>query len=97
MEESTRRIRAAAEAQDVDALDLARREREAAIAALAALSPSEDLLAALRESAAAGEEAMLALRRIKQRIRKESQRLAAIEAAFLRSLPPEGRHIDYQG
>lgn len=98
LQETTRWIRAAAEAQDLEALETARQAREAAIAALPALPPSEDLLAALRESRDAGEEAMLALRRIKQRVRQESRRLAAIEAAFLRALrEPAGPHIDCQG
>ncbi|HVO97794.1 MAG TPA: hypothetical protein VMT15_06995 [Bryobacteraceae bacterium] len=96
--ESTLLIRAAAEARDLEALELARRERDAAIASLGGLPPSEELLTALRESLAAGEEATRALRLIKQKIRQESGRLAAIEAVFLRALrEPEARHIDCQG
>lgn len=97
LEQTTRLLRAAAEALDLEALAQAKRERIEAIAALRTLPPSEDLRAAVAESIAAGEEATRALRRIKQRIRQESRRLAVIEAGFLRSPLPGGRHIDCKG
>jgi len=98
LEETTRLIRAAAEAQDLDALHQARIQRDAAIAALATLPPTEELRASVADSLAAGDEARRALGLIKQRLHAERRRVAAIEGGFLRSPRlPEPPHFDYKG
>jgi hypothetical protein len=97
LDETTRLIRAAAGTEDLDGLQQARIQRDAAIAALATLPPTEELRASLADAIAAGEEARRALGLIKQRLRSESRRLAAIQTGFLRALRiPETPHFDYK-
>jgi hypothetical protein len=98
LEQSTQRILAAAEAQDLALLEAAGRMREEAIAALASAPPTPVLRSALEGSIVAGEEARRAIRAIKQRIRGESRRLANIEKGFVRALRPGAEHrVDCQG
>jgi hypothetical protein len=98
LDQTTRLILAAAELQDLAALQSASKERESALAALPSLPPTPELRDAVAASMAAGEEAKRALRAIKQRIRKDSRRLAHIEHGFLRTLAPVTNHqLDCQG
>jgi hypothetical protein len=96
--QTTERILAAAEAQDLAALQAAGKARAAAMGALNSMPPTPALRNAMAASIAAGEEAKRAIRVIKQRIRNESRRLANIEHGFLRALRPVARHrIDCKG
>jgi hypothetical protein len=98
LEQTTRRILAAAEAQDLAALQAASKQRERAIAMLGSTPPTPELRDAMAASIAAGEEAQRAIRAIKQRMRRESRRLANIEDGFLRALLPATNHrIDCKG
>jgi hypothetical protein len=97
LEETTVAILAAAEAEDLVALEKARLLREEAMAALGSNPPSPELCSAVQASIAAGKEAKRALRAIKQRVRGESQRLATIESGFVRGLRSAGTHIDFKG
>jgi hypothetical protein len=98
LEQTTQRILAAAEAQDLEALQAASKERQAAIAMLASLEPTPALRDAMAESIAAGQEAARAIRAIRQRIRKDSRRLASIQHGFLRVHAPAAHHqIDCRG
>jgi hypothetical protein len=98
LDETTRRILASADAQDLAALERAAHERQAAIAKLASLPPTPELREAVARSIQAGEEAQRAIRSIRHRIRKESRRLATIEHGFVRALRPTAKHqFDYQG
>jgi len=98
LDQITRRIFAAAEAQDLAALHSAAKERTAALAALASLPPTPELRDAVARSIAAGEEAKRAIRAIRQRIRRDSRRLANIQSGFLRTLAPAATpRIDCRG
>jgi hypothetical protein len=98
LEQTTQRILLAVEAQDLEMLQAAAKERETAIASLSSIPPSPALHEAITASIAAGEEAKLAIRAIQQGIRKDSRRLANIEHGFLRAiLPTVKRQIDCQG
>ncbi len=98
LEHTTRLILAAAELQDLGALQTAGKEREAAIAGLGSMPPTEELRDALAQSIEAGEEANRTIRLIKQRLRNESRRLERIEAGFVRALRPAERHrVDCRG
>lgn len=98
LEQTTRRILTAVEAQDLAALEAASRERNSAIARLASIPPTSDLRDAVAASIAAGEEARRTIRLIKQRIRHESRRLERIENGFLRALRPAAKHrVDCKG
>jgi hypothetical protein len=98
LEQSTRRILAAVEAQDLAALQAAAKGRESAMAMLASIPPTPELRKAMAASITAGEEATRAIRGIRQRIRKDSRRLANIERGFLGALFPLPEHrIDYKG
>lgn len=98
LEQTTRLILAAAELQDLGALQAAAKEREAAIAALGSMPPTEELRDAVARSIEAGEEAKRTIRLIKQRLRNESRRLERIEAGFVRALRPAARHrVDCRG
>jgi hypothetical protein len=97
LEETTSRMLAAAEAEDLGALLAALKDRESAIAALASIQPTVELRNAVEASIAAGEEARRAIRAIKQRIRTVSRRLANIEGGFLRVLTPVKHQIDCKG
>src|SRR5271154_5417298 len=97
-EQTTRRILAATEVQNLAELQAAGKERARAIAMLASLPPSQELYNAVEVSIAAGEEARRAIRMIQQRLRNESRRLERIEHGFLRaSLPAAMHRIDCQG
>jgi hypothetical protein len=95
LEQNTRRIFAAAQARDLDALRFASGEREAAIAMLASIPPTHALRDAVEASIAAGEEAKVAIRAIQQSLRKESRRLANIKQGFLHV--SETHRIDCKG
>lgn len=98
LEETTEQILAAAEAEDLEALENAHRMREEAMAALMSLEPTEALRDRVAASLAAGEKARRAIHQIKLRIRTESRRLATIEAGFVRCLLPSDKpHIDFKG
>ncbi len=98
LEQTTRRILAAAEAQDLPALQAASKEREAAMATLASLPPTPALRDAVAASIAAGEEAKRSIRAIRQRVRKDSRRLAHIEDGFVSALRPVTTHrVDCKG
>jgi hypothetical protein len=98
LEQTTRRILAAAEAQDLAALQSACEMRESALAELHSMRPTPWLCQDVTGSIAAGERAKQALRVVKQRIRNESRRLAHIEDEFVRALQPVGKHqIDCNG
>ena len=98
LEQTTEWILAAAEAQNLEALLAASKEREAAIAWLVTAAPTVELHHAVAASLAAGDEAGRAIHRIKQRIRNESRRLANIEHGFVRALrPAAGHRIDCNG
>jgi hypothetical protein len=98
LEQTTWRVIAAAEALDPAALETAAKERATAIAALSSVPPTPALLDQVAASIAAGEEAKRALRAIKQRIRKDSRRLAHIQTGFLRALTPVASHqVDCEG
>jgi len=90
LEQTTRLILSAAELQDLAALQAAGEEREAALAKLASLPPTEELRHAVAESLRAGEEAKRTIGLIRQRMRNESRRLERIETGFLRVLRPAG-------
>jgi hypothetical protein len=98
LEQTTRRILAAVELQDLGALEAASKEREAAIAALASIPATPELRESVAASIAAGEEARTAMRVIKQRLRRESRRLTHIENGFVRALrAPVTHRIDCKG
>jgi hypothetical protein len=98
LEQTTCRILAAAEAQDLAALQSASEMRQEALDELYSMPRSTALCDVLTASIAAGEKAKQALRVVKQRIRNESRRLAHIEDEFVRALRPVGRHqIDCAG
>ena len=98
LEQTTRRMLAAVEVQDLDALEAASKEREAAIATLASIPASPELREAVAASIAAGEEAKRTMRVIKQRLRHESRRLTHIENGFVRALRAPVKHqIDCEG
>lgn len=92
LEQTTKLVLSAAELQDLDVLQAAGEEREAALAKLASLPPTEELRNAMAESLKAGEEARRTIHLIKQRIRNESRRLERIETGFVRALRPAGPH-----
>ena len=97
LEQITRRIRAAAEAQDLPALQKAARERQSAIVMLSSMTPTPELRDAVAASIAAGEQARRAIRSIQQRLRRESRRLTTIEHGFLRAPVPVKHQIDCHG
>jgi len=97
LEQNTRRIFAAVEAQELEALQASLKERAAAIAMLASIPPTPALRDAVEASIAAGEEAKRAIRAIQQRLRKESRRLANIKQGFLLVSPPATHQIDCNG
>lgn len=98
LEQTTQRILAAADAQDLAALEAASKLRESVIAALASAPPTSQLRNAVAASIAAGEQARRAIRVIKQRLRNESRRLSNIETGFVRALRPLPAHrIDCKG
>jgi hypothetical protein len=97
LQQTTRRIQKAAEAQDLEALQAASIERATAIAALASIVPTPTLREAVAASIAAGDEARRAIHSIRQRIRKDSRRLANIQHGFLRALLPSAHRIDCKG
>ena len=98
LEQTTRLILSAAELQDLAALQVAGEEREAALAKLGSLAPTEELRNAVANSLKAGEEVRRTLRLIKQRIRNESRRLERIETGFVSALRPAGpQRIDCKG
>lgn len=91
LDETTRRILDAAEAQDLAALHEAAKEREAAIAQLRSLPPTPALRDAVARSIAAGEEA-------KRTIRAIRRKLENIQHGFVRALRPAAKHqVDCQG
>jgi hypothetical protein len=92
LEQTTRRILAAVEVQDLGALEAASKEREAAIAGLPSIPATPELRDAVAASIAAGEEARSAMRVIKQRLRHESRRLTHIENGFVSALRAPVRH-----
>lgn len=95
LEQTTERTLAAAELQDLAALEMARVLRESAIAALASSSPTQELCQKVAASIAAGEQAKQAIHAIRRRIRNESRRLALIENGFLRAQrAPQQHQID---
>jgi hypothetical protein len=98
LEQSTQRILAAVEAQDLDGLQGASKERDRAIATLASLPPTAALRDAVAASIAAGEEAKRTIRTIRQRVRRESRRLERIEDGFVKALRPVVHHrVDCRG
>ncbi len=98
LEETTEAILVAAEAQDMAALEDARKQREEAMAALSSLPPTMALRNAVADSIKAGEQARRALRIMKQRMRDESRRLTLIESGFVQGLRSADPHrIDYKG
>jgi hypothetical protein len=98
LEQTTRMVLAAADLQDLGALEVAGRERAPAISALASFPATEILREAAAASFQAGEEAKRAIRLIRQRLRKESRRLEHIETGFLRALQPAASHrVDCKG
>jgi hypothetical protein len=92
LEQTTPRILAAVEVQDLGALEAASKEREAAIAALASIPATPELRDAVAASIAAGEEARRAIRVIKRRSLHESRRLTHIENGFVRALRAPVKH-----
>lgn len=98
LEQITKRMLVAAEAQDLEGLEAACIERKTAIAKLASIPPTPALRDAVAASIAAGEEARRATRALKHRMRRDSRRLSSIEEGFLQALLPVARHqIDYKG
>jgi hypothetical protein len=97
LDQTTLLVRAATASQELEALELACGERQAAIAAALSLPPSEELRESIAASLVAGEEATHTLRMIKHRARTEVRRLANIESGFLRAPEPQDPHIDYTG
>ncbi len=98
LEETTRRMHEAAQAEDLGALMTALKDREAALSALASLPPTLELRDAVEASIEAGEEARRAIQAITQRIRTVSRRLANIDQGFLKVLVPVGKHrVDCKG
>ena len=81
LEQNTRRILKAVEAQDLEALQAASKERESAIA-IARVTRTHARVTRCRGCAAslqAGEEAKRTIHSIRQRLRKDSRRLANID------------------
>jgi hypothetical protein len=98
LEQTTRHILAAADAQDLAALQSASEMRESALAELHSMRPTPELCQDVTASIAAGETAKRTLRVIKQRLRNESRRLTHIEDGFMRALlPPEKHQVDCKG
>ena len=97
LDQTTLLVRAATASQELAALELASTERQAAIAAVLSLPPSEELRESIAASIVAGEEATRTLRMIKHRARTEIRRLANIESGFLRAPEPADPHFDYKG
>jgi hypothetical protein len=98
LEQTTRRIRAAAEVLDLEALLSASKERRSAIAMLATMPATPELRDAVADSIEAGEEANRTIRVINRRLRQESRRLSNMEQGFLRALAPRAKHqIDCRG
>lgn len=98
LEQITKRMLAAAEAQDLAGLQAACAERKAAMATLASMPPTPALRDAIAASIAAGEEARRAIRALKLQMRRDSRRLSNIEEGFLHALLPVVMHkIDYEG
>jgi hypothetical protein len=98
LEQSTERILAAAEAQDLGLLRAASEMRELAMAELGSAVPTARLRDAVAASIEAGEEAKRAIRTIRLRGRHESRRLANIERGFVRALRPAvGHQVDCKG
>jgi hypothetical protein len=98
LEQNTRRILKAVEAQDLAGLERASKDRERAIATLGSTPPTPELRDAVEASIAAGEEAKRTIRALRQRIQKDSRRLANIQHGFLRALTPAAEHqVDCKG
>lgn len=98
LEQTTESMLAAAQAEDLMALLVALKERQAVMATLDSIPPSQQLRDALEASIAAGEEARRTIRTIKQRIQRASRKLANIEHGFLHLLLPIGKHrVDCKG
>jgi predicted RNase H-like nuclease (RuvC/YqgF family) len=98
IEQTTERIRSAAEAQNMAALQAANVERKTMIATLKSLPPSQQLRDAIAASLQAGEEAKRTIRLIKQCLRNDSRRLANIDDGFIRALRPVSvSRINYKG
>jgi hypothetical protein len=89
LEQTTTKILAATDAQDLALLRDACKEREDAMAVLRWAPPTPDLRDAVAASLAAGDEARHAIRAIRQGLVKESRHLMNIENGFLRALRPE--------
>jgi hypothetical protein len=98
LEQTTLRILRAVETQDLAVLEQASKERASAMRMLASIPPTPELRDTVAASIAAGEEARRAIRSIRQRLRKDSRRLANIEHGFLRALLPTAHpQIDCKG
>lgn len=91
LEQTTQRILNAAQAQDLEALESASKDRGSLIAVLDRIPATPALRDAVAESIAAGDIA-------KRTIRAIRQRLMRIERGFLRASPSAAAHrIDYRG
>jgi hypothetical protein len=95
LEQTTRLVLSAT---DLAALQAAAEQRQAALATLGSIPPTEELRDVMVESLKAGEEARRSIRLIKHRIRNESRRMERIETGFLRALRPAGpQRVDCKG
>lgn len=98
LEATSRRILDAAEAQDLDALEQAYKDRASALAELSSIAPTRELRDAIVASIGAGECATQAIRAIQQRLRQQSRRLAHIDHGFLAVQRATAKHqIDFKG
>jgi signal transduction protein with GAF and PtsI domain len=98
LEQTTRRILAAADMQDLQALQAAGEMRQEALDALHSTARSTASCNDVAASIAAGEKAQQALRIVKHRLRNESRRLSHIEDGFMRALLPTEKHqVDCKG
>ncbi len=97
LEQSTERLIAAAQGDDLRGLDEALTARAAAIAELADAAPAAEVAAGLAAALETGEIARRALHALQLRIRFESGQLVRIEALVHNLLVAPAPEIDYRG
>jgi hypothetical protein len=98
LEQTTRLILAAADLQNLGALEAAAKERQTALARIDSMPATQELRDAIASSLQAGDQAKRTIRLIRQRARHESRKLDRIETGFVHALRPAAPHrIDCRG